>query len=366
MATARMALRAALVAASFVACLNGCSGAGPGEEAPQNEPLGRASEALTANDQIAFDYFLAKGLSPIQAAGIVGNLDQESGMDPLSVEAGGPGRGIAQWSVGGRWDTSSNDNAMAFASSEGKSVQSLSLQLDFIWYELTTFPSYGLSSLQSATTVTSATEAFEKDFEACGTCAESKRIQYADAALAAFGNDVVGAGSVPDAGPSGPSCFVPSLGASGECISTTDCATIPGHVSTPGYCPGAADIQCCTGPSGDDAGPPPDNPPPPADDDAATSSSSPGSPPSHRGDAGVLNAGNGKNPAASGDGGELAWGADLGNSGGCSASRGGVDASGGCLAYACAAGVAFMLRRRRRAPAPVRIAASSTRIWRRS
>ena len=37
-------------------------------------------------------------------------------------------------------------------------------------------------------------------------------------------------------------------GQAGVCVSTADC----GGVSTPGYCPGAAHIQCCTEP------PPPD------------------------------------------------------------------------------------------------------------
>jgi hypothetical protein len=32
----------------------------------------------------------------------------------------------------------------------------------------------------------------------------------------------------------------------GVCILTTDCAAEAGHTSTPGYCPGAADIECCT------------------------------------------------------------------------------------------------------------------------
>ena len=82
----------------FGAAVAGC-GAGPGES------LGESSSALTSfpNDQAAFDYFLGKGLTNYQAAGIVGNLDQESGVDPTAVQSGGPGRGIAQWSVGGRW-----------------------------------------------------------------------------------------------------------------------------------------------------------------------------------------------------------------------------------------------------------------------
>jgi uncharacterized membrane protein YgcG len=53
-----------------------------------------------------------------------------------------------------------------------------------------------------------------------------------------------------DAGSYG-SCTVGSM--TGECISTTQCSGMAGYMSTPGYCPGPTDIQCCTG------SPPPDS-----------------------------------------------------------------------------------------------------------
>ena len=238
---ARRALLA--VGLAFIGAAAGC-GAGPGES------VGQTTEATGfTNDKAAFDYFLGKGLANFQAAGIVGNLDQESGVDPLSVQSGGPGRGIAQWSVGGRWDTDANDNATWYAGQQGQSVDSLQLQLDFIWYELTTFSGYGLASLKASTDVTSATVAFQNDFEGCGTCDQSTRIAYAQSVLSLYGNDPVdGGGTSGDAGSGAPSCTVPGVG-TGVCILTTDCAAMPGHVSTPGYCPGPADEECCTGPT---------------------------------------------------------------------------------------------------------------------
>src|SRR5262249_41460320 len=131
----------------------------------------------------ACNYFVGKGLTNFQAAGIVGNLDQESGVSPGAVQyGGGPGRGIAQWSVGGRWDTSTNDNAAWYASKTGQDVWSLQLQLDFIWYELTSI-GYGYSSLKATTNVTDATTVFQDKFEICGTCDASQRIAYAQAVL---------------------------------------------------------------------------------------------------------------------------------------------------------------------------------------
>lgn len=169
-------LAALLLAAA--ALPSGCLYGGP--------ELDSVVQELNANSRAVYDYFIAKGLTPVQAAGIVGNLMQESNCSPTAVQSGGPGRGIAQWSVGGRWDHDRNDNAVAFAAGRGASVWSLTLQLDFIWYELTTFSYYGLAQLRAATTVTAATVAFQSRFEGCGTCVQTQRIAYANQALAAY------------------------------------------------------------------------------------------------------------------------------------------------------------------------------------
>ncbi|HEY3821940.1 MAG TPA: phage tail tip lysozyme [Polyangiaceae bacterium] len=181
-----------------------CGGAG-------DEDVGSSSSAVSesANNKAAFDYFVGKGLSHVQAAGIVGNLDQESSMNPsISQYGGGPGRGIAQWSAGGRWDTDKNDNVVAYAKEKGDSAYSLDLQLDFVWYELETFGDYGLSDLRRATTVSEATVAFEEDFEGCGECDQSQRIAYAEAALSAYGGGGGGGGGSP--APKG--CYSDTLG----------------------------------------------------------------------------------------------------------------------------------------------------------
>jgi hypothetical protein len=149
-----------------------------------------AASALFPNDHAAFDFFVAQGLTQVQAAGIVGNLDQESGVNPTSIQSGcgtSCGEGIAQWTIGGRWDTTPNDNVVAFAASHGEAASDLTTQLQFIWYELTTFPGDGLAPLRGATDVTTATQVFETDFEGCGACNEPARIAYANAVLAAYG-----------------------------------------------------------------------------------------------------------------------------------------------------------------------------------
>jgi len=168
----------------------GCGGTGDGTDVGTSE-----SAVSSANNKAAFDFFVSKGLSDDQAAGIVGNLDQESGMNP-SIEqyGGGPGRGIAQWSAGGRWDRDHDDNVVWYASAHHASRDALTLQLEFIWYELTTFGNYGLADLRAARSVSAATIAFEEDFEGCGQCDQSTRIAFANEALAAYGHHASGGG----------------------------------------------------------------------------------------------------------------------------------------------------------------------------
>lgn len=172
----------ALLVAPLAACTIASCSAAPGDE-----PIGQRTDDVFANDKTSYDFFVSKGLTSFQAAGIVGNLDQESGDSPTAVQPGGPGRGVAQWSTGGRWDSDPGDNAAAFASSKGMSVWSLQLQLEFIWYELSNFPGYGLAALKATTNVTDATVVFQNKFEGCGTCVETQRIAYAKDVLAAYG-----------------------------------------------------------------------------------------------------------------------------------------------------------------------------------
>ncbi|WP_052595961.1 phage tail tip lysozyme [Luteipulveratus mongoliensis] len=128
------------------------------------------------NERTAFNYFVGKGLTAKQSAGVIGNLDQESGMNPKSNQAGGPGRGIAQWSEGGRWET-----LKKYANKKGKSAESLGLQLDFVWHELNT-GGYGFSDLKKATSIDKAVRIFQDQYEICGDCRFDNRSKAAHAA----------------------------------------------------------------------------------------------------------------------------------------------------------------------------------------
>ena len=184
MGIARSVLRLAFlcgVAASLGACSSVDGAGGDGDPAGVSE-----EDALTLNGTVAYRFFLQRGLTSIQAAAVVGNLMQESQVSPTAEEPGGPGRGIAQWSAGGRWNASSQDNVVWYARQQGQSEWSLPLQLSFVWYELQNFPGYGLDRLRSARTLSEAVIAFQTDFEACGTCDQSRRISYAKQVLATY------------------------------------------------------------------------------------------------------------------------------------------------------------------------------------
>lgn len=182
----------------FALGLIGCAGSVGGDD-------GMSEAALSNSEQSAFNFFVTKGLSKVQAAGVIGNLMQESGVNPAAVQyGGGPGRGIAQWSVGGRWDHDAGDNVTAYASARGQNRWALATQLDFTWYELTTFSGYGLGELRAASTVSAAVIAFQDRFEGCGQCDQSQRIQLAQQALSAYGGGSGGGG--------GTGCWSATLG----------------------------------------------------------------------------------------------------------------------------------------------------------
>lgn len=192
---------------ALAASLGGCASAAPEDVSSEQ------SSDLSSNEKTAYEFFVAKGLAPIQAAGIVGNLMQESSVLPTSVQSGGPGRGIAQWSAGARWDRTSQDNVKWYAGTKGEAATSLELQLEFIWYELQNFPVYGLARLRGSRTLSQATVAFQNDFEVCGACSQSARIHDAQQVLNAYGSGgASGGGTGGSGGGTAGGCYSSTLG----------------------------------------------------------------------------------------------------------------------------------------------------------
>jgi len=121
------------------------------------------------------------GLTPTAAVGIVANLKAESNLDPAIKQlSGGPGRGLAQWEKGGRYDTDPI-NLVKFAKKKGTNWSDLDTQIDFILHEMERHPEYKKvkDMLNKAGNVEDATLIFLKKYEKAGTPHTDKRLKFA-------------------------------------------------------------------------------------------------------------------------------------------------------------------------------------------
>lgn len=102
----------------------------------------------------ATEFFTGKGYSPMAAAGIVGNLAHESGLDPRAVGDDGTSGGLAQFH---------NERLAAlrqFAKDKGTAPTDFRTQLEFVDHELHTTEGGTLAKLQAAKTPEEAAAAF--------------------------------------------------------------------------------------------------------------------------------------------------------------------------------------------------------------
>ena len=111
----------------------------------------------------AFNFFNAVGFTPEQTCGIKGNLAAESGpsLNPKSSDGGE--YGVARW---GTTETAGNRfaNLKFFSGQRGLDYTALNTQLQFIAYELRTYPVFGLGLLYGAQTIKEATLVFQNKY----------------------------------------------------------------------------------------------------------------------------------------------------------------------------------------------------------
>ncbi|WPH64085.1 tail lysin [Staphylococcus phage vB_StaM_PB50] len=110
-----------------------------------------------------WNFFAEKGLEDHQIAGILGNFERESKMDPGAEQNSGwvGGKGLAQWD-------DRKDKLKAFAEKKGKKWSDLDAQLDFMWYELQGSESAAWSAIKKAKNVDEATVVWENLYERAG------------------------------------------------------------------------------------------------------------------------------------------------------------------------------------------------------
>lgn len=107
------------------------------------------------NTEKILNFFMRKGLSLAQSAGIVGNMMQESGLNPAIIQGGriaddsyvlqsGVGFGLVQWTSGGR-----QQKFMQHMKDMGVGVTNLSGQLEFVWKEMNESYQHTLRALKA-------------------------------------------------------------------------------------------------------------------------------------------------------------------------------------------------------------------------
>ena len=131
---------------------------------------------LTPQSSTAFNFFVSKGLTEEQSAGVVGNLIAESNLNPgiAGLEKGGYyAHGIAQWGRP-RWSS-----LKSWAAKSGYDANDLVTQLGYVWVELNSIPAFGLSQLRSASDVNQAALIFEKMYERPAAGSSARRVELA-------------------------------------------------------------------------------------------------------------------------------------------------------------------------------------------
>lgn len=117
------------------------------------QPVINSGSTGSALEIQARNYFIDQGYSPAQAAGIVGNLIQESGLRTTPVGDNGTAFGVAQWR-GDRYTGLQN-----FARERGLNFNDLNTQLAYVNHELNTTESRAGNLLRNAQNVRDATAA---------------------------------------------------------------------------------------------------------------------------------------------------------------------------------------------------------------
>ena len=154
----------------------------------------------------------AQGFTDAGAAGMLGNFQQESSIDPSATEGGcgwgnwddaHQGGGLAQWSWQRRIDFAD------YAAAQGKPWDDLDLQLDWIIEEGRRNPQYqaAIDAMKAATDPEDAAYEWERLYE--GAAVKGPRGQYAVDQMSKIAAGAYATGTV--AAPSGPSTAARAL-----------------------------------------------------------------------------------------------------------------------------------------------------------
>lgn len=147
-----------------------------------------SSSDVSQDAQGMWSWLKGQGYSDAAAAAIMGNAQQESGIDPTRLQNGsGPAAGLFQWEAygvnGSRWG-----RLAAYAKSQGVDWTDMGCQLSFMQQEFAQqLGSSGLETFKNGTDVDALTSQFETTFERGSVPMMEQRIGFARQFLNEFG-----------------------------------------------------------------------------------------------------------------------------------------------------------------------------------
>lgn len=142
---------------------------------------------MSTNAGTVASFLRSKGLSDNAIAGVLGNLQVESGISPTSANPTEGAIGLAQWEKGRRGALDS------YAAAHGGKETDLATQLGFMWSELTGQFSGVLTNLKGASSPAQAATIWDTQYEKSAGTTRTERIAAANGY----------AKNIPSAGPSG-------------------------------------------------------------------------------------------------------------------------------------------------------------------
>lgn len=155
----------------------------------RNGKVSASYPSSSSQQAVVWNYFKNKGLNDKAIAGIMGNIQQESGFNSSAVNKSSGASGIFQW-LGGR-----KNGLQEYAKSLGKSWTDLQVQLDYTWKELQGSEKKSLASLQrNDLSASQHASEFDRLFERSGGSAVGKRQDYANQYFNQFQGTNGGAG----------------------------------------------------------------------------------------------------------------------------------------------------------------------------
>ncbi|GAC1392524.1 MAG: hypothetical protein NVSMB46_08640 [Candidatus Saccharimonadales bacterium] len=161
---------------------------------PSGANSGSSNLVGSDNAEKAYNYFVSKGFTAFQSAGILGNFQAESGMNPKSLEPNttgdapivGRGYGLAQWTPIDR-----QQGLIDLAAKENKPVFDLGVQLDYVMVEIGPGGNHAgvTAALKATISVDGAVQVWENIFETHNGPPQPERVQFANDFLTKYGSN---------------------------------------------------------------------------------------------------------------------------------------------------------------------------------